>query len=63
MLSDHVTSQLTAILIIIELALAMDGIGKKQRCAEDLKGDEIEKLVSLIESSKEILFESDKRKE
>ena len=41
----------------------MDGIRKKQRCAENFKGDEIEKLVSLIESSKEILFESDKRKE
>ena len=34
----------------------MDRIGKKQRCAENVKGDEIEKLVSLIESSKEILF-------
>ena len=28
----------------------MDGIGKKQRCAENFKGDEIEKLVSLIEN-------------
>ena len=34
----------------------MDGIGKKQRRAENFKADEIEKLVSLVESSKEILY-------
>ncbi|CAL8292140.1 unnamed protein product [Arctogadus glacialis] len=34
----------------------MDGIGKKQRRAENVKADEIEKLVSLVESSKEILY-------
>ena len=33
----------------------MDVIGKKQRSAENSKVDEIEKLVSLVESSKEIL--------
>ena len=34
----------------------MDVIGKKQRSAENSKVDEIEKLVSLVESSKEILY-------
>ena len=34
----------------------MDVIGKKQRSAENSKADEIEKLVSLVESSKEILY-------
>jgi hypothetical protein len=34
----------------------MDGIGKIQRRAENFKADEIEKLVSLVESSKEILY-------